>query len=157
MSYTFSKDIDYSKAVPSGEYEVQITKLEPKPIAYVDKEGNKVETEVLNIELNIRDDWNDNPKSAVNHKIYDSAFRRGGGFDTRVIGPIINAIPREENDIDFKSDEELIAYMKGACVRIKLQYGTNQKGKTISRIEYEPSLITTKKLDTVVVEDDLPF
>lgn len=166
MSYTFSKDIDYSKEVQSGEYEVQISKLTINPIAYINREGNRVETEVLNIELTIRDDWNENPKNAVNHKIIDSAFRRPIEFDQRVIGSIINAIPREDDLINFEREEDLLAYLKGACVRIKLQYAKNQKGKIVSRIEYEPSLITTKKMDTVVAEetdtivvadDDVPF
>ena len=156
MNYTFSKNIDYSKVVPSGEYEVQISKLEVKPISYTDKEGNEVNSEVLSIELTIRDDWNENPKETRNKTLYDSAFRRPNGlFDEKVLGQIVNAIPRNDDVIDIK-EENLFAYLRGACVRITLKYAMNKKGKQIKIITYEESRITAKKID-VVRDDDLPF
>ena len=165
MNYTFSKNIDYSKVVPSGEYEVQISKLEVKPISYKDKEGNEVNSEVLSIELTIRDDWNENPKETQCKKLYDSAFRRTNGlFDEKVLGQIVNAIPRKDDDIDF-NEENLLAYLKGACVRITLKYTTNKKGKQVKVIDYEQSRMTNKKLTAnenneeieVINDDDLPF
>ena len=79
-------------------------------------------------------------------KLYDSAFRRTNGlFDEKVLGQIVNAIPRKDDDIDF-NEENLLAYLKGACVRITLKYTTNKKGKQVKVIDYEQSRMTNKKL-----------
>lgn len=156
MSYSFSKDIDYSKSIPSGEYEVQITKCVVKPIQYTNAEGERIESDVLNITLTIREDWNENKKETMGKNLYDSAFRRGEEFDKKILGQIINAIPREQNDIDFATENDLLAYIKGACVRITLKYGVNKKGNQVSIITYEPSHIKAKETNDVV-PDDLPF
>ena len=155
MSYSFSKDIDYSKRIPSGEYEVQIAYAKIKPIQYTNAEGERIESDVLNIALKIRDDWNENKKEAMGKTLFDSAFRRGEEFDKRTIGQIVNAIPREQNEIQFDNENELVAYLKGACVRITLKYQVNKKGNQVSVITYEPSHIKAIETNNVV-PDDLP-
>ena len=155
MYASYDKNVDYNQKLVDGEYEVQITNLEEKEINY-ERNGVPVSQMVLNIYEIIREDWNENPLALRGKTIVDTIFGdENGKYDDSKLGPLVNAIPRENDKIDFEKKIDLFNYLKThGCVRIDLKIRTTSTGKQRNVIHYMPTRAALKKVEDV---DDLPF
>ena len=152
MYASYDKNVDYNQKLVDGEYEVQITKVEETKINY-ERNGVPISQIVLNIYMYIREDWNENPLGLRGKTVVDTVFSDDmGNYDDAKLGPLVNAIPRENDKIDFEKKVDLFDYLKGACVRIDLKIRTTQTGKRRNVIHYMPTRAAVKQM-----EEDLPF
>lgn len=156
MYASYDKNVDYKQKLVDGEYEVQITKLEEKEINY-ERNGVPISQKILNIYTIIREDWNENPSALRGKTVVDTVFGDDmGKYDDSKLGPLVNAIPREDDNISFNTKEDLFDYIKGACVRIDLKIRATSTGKQRNVIHYMPTRAVLKKTEENL-EEDLPF
>lgn len=152
MYASYDKNVDYNQKLIDGEYEVQITKVEEAKINY-ERNGVPISQIVLNIYMYIREDWNENPLGLRGKTVVDTVFSdEMGNYDDSKLGPLVNAIPRENDKIDFEKKVDLFDYLKNKCVRIDLKIRTTQAGKRRNVVHYMPTRAAIK-----LVDDDLPF
>lgn len=152
MYASYDKNVDYNQKLVDGEYEVQITKVEEAKINY-ERNGVPISQIVLNIYMYIREDWNENPLGLRGKTVVDTLFSDDmGNYDDSKLGPLVNAIPRENDKIDFEKKVDLFDYLKNKFVRIDLKIRTTQTGKRRNVVHYMPTRAAIK-----LVDDDLPF
>lgn len=151
MEYTFNKA---RKMVMDGIYECVLSRIEPK--TYNDRT-------YWQLSFIIRNDVDSNDKRYRNWYI-NKNINYGEYYDEKseqVLNDIINTQEYEGKSIEFKSENDLLAYLKGILCKVKVKTYPDKNGETRQQLSFYKSDYKPNKETQIEVEidniDDLPF
>lgn len=156
MSYLFTqKEKKEFEQLPAATYEVVIEKIDYKTTS-----NGK---EYLSFSMKIREDIASNNEKYRKWHIFETAWKDvDGQYSFFVLQNLVNTQPRESESIEFENVEEVIKFLTGAYLKVKITYEANKNLETVQRRKYYPTdykaVIQEKpEYEEIINDNDLPF